>query len=88
MIKIKHECESCGGTGLYCGFAEPKGTAVICLTCGGRGWVESRFKEFTGRKKRAGVKSISRSRGSLLAVAVGAVGGSMTYAEFEKAIKP
>jgi hypothetical protein len=83
-MKVIHECTSCNGTGLYCGFAEAKGTAVICLGCNGQGWQESRFAEFTGRKKKAGVKSISRSRGGFLATGVGAVGDAMTYAEFER----
>lgn len=83
---ITHECESCSGTGLYSGFAEPKGTAVICLSCGGQGWVQTRYREFTGRKKKAGIKSIRASAGGLLATGVGGVGAAMTYAEFEKQI--
>ena len=84
-MKVIHECTSCNGTGLYCGFAEAKGTAVICLGCNGQGWNESQFNEFTGRKKKAGVKTISRSSGGFIATGVGATGKSMTYAEFEAA---
>ena len=83
MVTITHECTSCGGTGLYCGFAEPKGTAVICLGCNGQGWQQSNFREFEGRRKKTGVKSISRSSGGFIATGVGATGKSMTYAEFE-----
>lgn len=84
MIVIKHECDACYGTGLYCGFEEPKGTAVICLRCSGRGWIESRLKEFTHRKKKIGVKTIRYSRGSFIGTGVGGTGKEMTYAEFEK----
>lgn len=83
MITVKYECSDCDGTGLYCGFAEPKGTAVVCLGCKGKGHVTSRFKEFTTRKKKSGVKTISVSRGSFIVTGVGATGKSMTYNEFE-----
>lgn len=84
MASIKQECPSCGGTGLYSGFCEPKGTAVVCLSCEGRGWTNHVYREFTGRKKKTGIKTISRSRGFFIATGVGAVGESMTYAEFER----
>lgn len=54
-IRIKHECGSCGGTGLYVGMAERDGAAVVCGRCKGKGWQESVFQEFTGRKERKGV---------------------------------
>ena len=87
-MEIKHECQSCQGTGLYAGFCEPRGTAVICHGCGGKGWAIYSYKEFTGRKRKPGVRSISNSRGTLIAIGVGAVGKSMTYEQFEQAIKP
>jgi len=88
VIKVKHACEACDATGLYSGFAEPKGTAVICLGCKGRGWVESHLKEFTGRKKKSGVKVIKYSRGSFIATGVGPTDDpGMTYEEFEKSIQ-
>lgn len=34
---IQCQCPSCKGTGLYSGFAEPAGTAVICQECDGKG---------------------------------------------------
>ena len=86
MPTIKHECESCGGTGLYQGFCEGKGNAVICLNCGGKGWAKYTYKEFTGRKRRKGIKEIRFSRGAFIATGVGGKGDSMTYAEFEKRI--
>ncbi len=88
MSSIKCECGSCGGTGLYSGMCEAKGEAVICLGCGGRGWIDFKYKEFTGRKRKSGIKTISQSRGTLIATGVGAVGKSMTYDEFEQKIRP
>ena len=57
-IRIKHECGSCGGTGLYVGIAERNGAAVVCSRCKGEGWQESVFHEFTGRKEKAGVRRV------------------------------
>lgn len=84
MAKIRIECDACHGTGLYEGFCEPEGTAVVCLQCAGTGWLDFQYREFTGRKKRRGVKRICLSRGSFIATGVGEVGEPMTYKEFEK----
>lgn len=84
MKSVKQECESCGGSGLYSGFMEKPGEAVICLSCGGKGWYEHRYREFTGRKKKRGIKSIKISAGRFIATGVGGVGKTMTYKEFEK----
>jgi hypothetical protein len=56
MPTIKVLCESCDGTGLYCGFAEGKGVAVVCNGCDGTGQTEISYKEYAGRKGRRGVK--------------------------------
>lgn len=85
MPSIVCQCDACRGTGLYVGFAEPKGMAVICLGCDGQGWREFAYTAFAGRKRRAGIKAIGRSAGSFLATGVGAVGKAMSYAEFERA---
>lgn len=52
------ECPDCGGTGLYQGFAEPTGTAVVCHACGGRGYKVFLYNEFTGRKKKKGIHRV------------------------------
>lgn len=57
-IRVKHECGACSGTGLFVGAAERSGAAVVCARCGGTGWRESVFQEFTGRKERAGVRRV------------------------------
>ena len=80
------ECESCGGTGLYCGFAEPKGVAVVCLECDGTGATKGKPSNFTKpfkkRKRRSGIKTVRLSCGTFLATGVGPAGGSVTYEEF------
>lgn len=78
------ECGPCGGTGLYCGFAEPKRTAVICHGCNGTGAVTLTWKPYTGRKRRKNVSTIRLSRGTFLPTGVGPYGPTMTYDEFEK----
>jgi hypothetical protein len=57
-IKVKHECGSCHGTGLYSGMGEGKGAAVVCHSCKGTGWCESVFQPFTGRKELPGIKRV------------------------------
>ena len=49
-------CKACGGTGLYKGFAEKEGCAVVCNQCNGSGFVE---KTASGeRKLRNDVKRV------------------------------
>ena len=85
LIEVTCQCDSCSGTGLYSGFAEPKGVAVVCAGCNGTGYQQLQVTPFTGRKKMKGIKAVMRSRGCFLATGVGPVGGTtMTYAEFEK----
>lgn len=65
------ECNSCGGTGLYCGMAERKGAAVVCVHCNGTGKVRVRqtFKKFVTRKKRQGVKRVFETAGGYVIAA-------------------
>ena len=88
MPTIKTECEACGGTGLYCGMCEPEGTAVVCICCSGTGCAEVQYKEFTVRKGKRGVKTVSCSRGSFILTGVGAVGDSISYQEFRDGRMP
>jgi hypothetical protein len=80
---VKAECSACHATGLYSGFAEAEGTAVVCFQCRGTGCEEIRFYPFERRKGRKGIKKVSRSRGGFILTGVGAVGDSITYAEFK-----
>jgi hypothetical protein len=87
-ITVKTECGACGGTGLYCGFAEPKGTAVVCLRCDGTGCANIEYTPFERRKAKRGVHTVQRSRGSFIGTGVGPAGRSITYAAFERGEKP
>lgn len=58
QIKVKHECTSCDGTGLYSGMGESAHAAVVCSQCKGKGWQESIFEPFTGRKEKPGIKRV------------------------------
>lgn len=88
MQTIKAECSACGGTGLYSGLAEPKGTAVVCLQCGGDGCEEITFTPFVRRKGRRGIQTVRRSQGSFVGTGVGPTGGSITYQEFQQERMP
>jgi len=87
-VKIQIECASCRGTGVYQGFAEAPGTAVVCINCAGTGATTVEYKPYTGRKVKRGVKIVSYSRGSFIGLGVGAVEGSgMSYGEFRERVK-
>ena len=58
MPSIQVQCSSCGGTGLYSGFAEPEGTAVICHGCSGTGATTLTYKEYTGRKRTRKIQRV------------------------------
>lgn len=88
MKKIETECSSCDGTGIYCGFAEPEGVGVVCLSCGGSGCQTISYKPFNRRRKREGIKTVRRSAGTLIVTGVGPVGGGVTYEEFLKGQMP
>lgn len=55
-------CTACDGTGLYVGFAEKDGAAVVCGKCKGTGCYKFRleYEPFTGRRIRAGVERVYR----------------------------
>lgn len=59
-IKLNIVCGDCGGTGLYVGFAEKDGAAVICSTCEGTGCekYEFRCELFKKRKLRKDTKRV------------------------------
>lgn len=86
MEKIKIACPSCGATGLYKGFAEVPGEAVVCLGCSGKGWKWFEYQPFEGRKKKNGIQVIRFSCGSLIVTGVGGQGKAMDYDQFEKQI--
>jgi len=82
MAEIKAVCDACGGTGIYCGMCEPKGTGVVCFRCDGTGCRKIKYTPFKKRTRRRGVQEVKRSRGTFIATGVGPTGGSVTYREF------
>jgi len=87
-MKVDSRCGSCGGTGLYKGFAEPEGVAVVCVNCGGSGCRVIEYEPFTGRVEREGVRTVRQSRGTFIGTGVGPAGGSVTYDQFRRGQMP
>lgn len=85
---VKTECSSCSGTGVYVGFAEAQGTGVVCLNCDGTGARNVEYTPFTGLKRRDGVRTVSRSKGTFIGTGIGAYGSSVSYEEFLKGKRP
>jgi hypothetical protein len=85
---VKAECNSCKGTGLYHGFCEANGEAVVCLGCDGTGCATITYTPFTKRHGKRGIKVVRRSRGTFIATGVGGHGESVTYAEFQEGKMP
>jgi len=80
--QVKAVCTACGGTGVYSGMCEAKGTAVVCINCDGTGCEVIKYEPFVERKKRRGIKTVHQSRGRLIPTGVGPKEGSVTYKEF------
>jgi hypothetical protein len=59
-IQALAECDDCGGTGVYVGFAEKTGAGMECHTCGGTGChkIEIEYTPFTKRKLVKGIKRV------------------------------
>lgn len=57
-IKVDAQCESCGGTGIYQGFAEHDGIGVVCRTCDGTGCqkIEVKYIPFESKKSTRKIK--------------------------------
>ena len=61
MKKAKLHCQDCDATGLHTGHLEAKGTATICSTCQGKGFIEAEYQPFTRKKKMRGIKKVFES---------------------------
>ena len=59
-LKIERQCNSCSGSGLYEGFAEKSGAAVVCHTCEGTGKevITIDNTPFIGRRDKRGIKRV------------------------------
>lgn len=88
QITIDITCEACHGTGLYSGFAEPEGTAVVCLGCKGQGHHSFTYTPFTKRKGKKGIRMVFNSAGGFIATGIGPKGLGVTYKEFQKGMMP
>ena len=84
MKSITIECPDCRGTGLYKGFMEAQGEAVICVRCSGSGAQELRYNEFTGRKDKTGVTRVRAGSGTILDDSRRSAW--MSYDEFKKKV--
>ncbi len=65
-ITVVCECDACHGTGLYSGFMEAKGEAVICTVCCGTGKQVLNLKPFNRRKHKPGITRIRAGSGTIL----------------------
>lgn len=80
---IYTRCADCDGTGLYSGFCEGAGHAVICLGCGGTGCAKLQYIPFTRRRPRRDIKTVAVSQGKSIITGTGSKAGTtMTYIEF------
>lgn len=59
-IEYDYQCAACQGTGLYVGFAEQAGYAVVCSSCKGTGKVHRviEYDDYEGRQPREGVHTV------------------------------
>jgi len=78
---VETQCDSCGGTGIYHGFAEGQGIGVICLKCKGTGCRLLSYEPFVWRKTRQDIHTVMLSKGSFI-LSCGPIGNSITYEEF------
>lgn len=60
IIEWQEECKSCQGTGLFVGYAEKNGAAVICNKCKGTGCehFKKEFYSFVGKKQKSNVTHV------------------------------
>jgi hypothetical protein len=87
-ITVKAQCPSCHGTGVYVGYAEPEGEAVVCTRCTGKGWINLYYAEFNGRRRHPGVETVNYGpsyfvRPIIPGNAKDTFDEQMTYSEFE-----
>lgn len=61
LKKVKIGCQDCDSTGLHVGQLEGDGTATLCATCQGKGYIDAEYEPFKKRKKRTGVKKVFQS---------------------------
>lgn len=80
-IMVRARCDTCNGSGVYQGFAEKKGEAVVCEACEGEGCHTITYTPFAGRTTVKGVEKVYWSAGTSL-LGCGPIGNPVTYREF------
>ena len=88
MNKINAKCNSCRGTGLYRGYSESAGIAVVCFKCEGSGCRVIEYEPFVQRERRNDVQHVQRSAGMFIATGTGPTGRRISYAEFLSGVMP
>ncbi|MFA6355312.1 MAG: hypothetical protein WCW65_02715 [Candidatus Paceibacterota bacterium] len=63
LPKIKVECPTCKGTGLFAGCCEAKDAAVVCSHCKGKGWVFLNTLEVNNGEVYTIFTTLNRKRG-------------------------
>ena len=60
VLEWYQECKACKGTGLYIGFAEKEGAAIVCNRCKGTGkeHLKLKYNKFVGRKDNPNVTHV------------------------------
>lgn len=76
------ECTDCDCSGVYQGFMEGKGEAVICMGCDGTGCRKILYAPFVKRRRRPGVKTVRNSAGRSIVTGCGPTGDAMSYEQF------
>lgn len=87
VIEYDCQCGSCNGTGLYVGFAEKSGFAVVCRSCKGTGKGTGKrhetitYDDFDKRKERKGVKRVLQTNPGI-GVGLGQMKGDSEFPSF------
>lgn len=83
LFEGSRECESCNGTGVYCGMGECKGAAVVCRACDGTGEekISISGKPFKARRKKMGVSRVWEINPGI-GLKPGVTEGGISYADF------
>lgn len=60
-VNVKIHCQDCDASGLHIGHLETDGTATICPTCRGKGYIEAEYIPFKSKKRITGVRKVFQS---------------------------
>lgn len=80
--RILADCGSCGGTGLYQGYAQEDGYPTVCTSCKGTGAKEITFTRHTGRRLKDGVRGVRPEQNAAFGGRRPSSYDTITYDEF------